>query len=421
MHILFIVIILALAAYFILKNNQTNHYQSAEMHPQKPLLDSIPRQPVAFLSRGKLFFHQDNETQQIHSPYVQAVIDRVERKKALHGWKENTAFGTSYTGGLKPPVANEVDIQFSAAVFTTPEKLVYFLSDSQMGGIFEYNVSTKEEKRLLHKQNLMYRELAINLNAEKMLYSQVSNTGGANIGISNLDGSDARELTGGDTLDSSPCWIGNENKLLFQSSGIARNEHGYLIAYGPSSILMMDIDSHQLNTILESDDIDYLSPKVAPDGALYFIKRPYEAPKYSGSHFLIDFVLFPFRVLRTLFHYLNFMSLVYSKKPLTSASGPKVQADLKELILKGKRINAEKALQSENRINGIPSLVPKSWQLIRKDKDGQETVIATNVATFDIKSDGSIIYSNGFGTFLLQGDGSQLMFESKLIEEISIA
>ncbi|MFX5595148.1 hypothetical protein ABTD92_21070, partial [Acinetobacter baumannii] len=85
-----------------------------------------------------------------------------------------------------------------------------------------------------------------------------------------------------------------------------------------------------------------------------------------------------FRLLRAVFHYLNFFSLMYSRKPLTSASGPALNADLKEIILKGKRIDAEKALLNENKINGVPSLVPASWQLISRDQQGNETVLAAN-------------------------------------------
>lgn len=50
--------------------------------------------------------------------------------------------------------------------------------------------------------------------------------------------------------------------------------------------------------------------------------------------------------------------------------------DLKTIILKGKVIDAEKALRKESRIMGVPSLVPASWELVQRRQDGSETTVA---------------------------------------------
>jgi hypothetical protein len=78
---------------------------------------------------------------------------------------------------------------------------------------------------------------------------------------------------------------------------------------------------------------------------------------------------------------------MYSRKPLNSASGSVVQTDLKESILKGKRIDAEKALHKENKINCIPSLVPKSWLLLRRNRQYPDVVLASNVFLYNIAAD----------------------------------
>ncbi len=91
---------------------------------------------------------------------------------------------------------------------------------------------------------------------------------------------------------------------------------------------------------------------------------------------------------------------MYSRKPLTGATGPAVQADLKDIVLKGKRIDAEKALRTGAKIGGVPSLVPGTWELVRRTPQGRENVLARHVASYDIAADGKIIYSNGSGVFL---------------------
>ncbi|MES2103746.1 MAG: hypothetical protein V4634_06975 [Pseudomonadota bacterium] len=110
---------------------------------------------------------------------------------------------------------------------------------------------------------------------------------------------------------------------------------------------------------------------------------------------------------------------MYSRKPLTSASGPTVSADIKSILLKGKRIDAEKALRQEASVNGVPSLVPKSWQLISRNRQGVERVLASNVVSYDITPDGKIIYSNGRGVFLLtDGDESRLILRSDVVADV---
>jgi hypothetical protein len=159
---------------------------------------------------------------------------------------------------------------------------------------------------------------------------------------------------------------------------------------------------------------------VSADGHLHFIRRPYETPSYSSGNLLLDTLLFPFRLLRAVFHYLNFFSLMYSRKPLTGAAGPAVQADIKDIILKGRRINAEKALREETAINGIVSLVPRTWELVSRNRQGVERVLATNVASYDLMSDGSIVYSNGRAVFMLgAGTQSTLVLKDDLVGDVA--
>ena len=54
----------------------------------------------------------------------------------------------------------------------------------------------------------------------------------------------------------------------------------------------------------------------------------------------------------------------------------------------------------------MPSLVPRSWELVRRNAQRNELVVATNVASYDLLPDGSIVYSNGRAAFRL-GIGTQ--------------
>lgn len=423
MHIVVIAILLFIILYLLLRNQN-----QPEAPEQEPVSDSsveahnpVNEHNIAFISKGKLFIkNASSPVNEIHSPYIQEMIDRMNRSKQLHGWKENTSLSTSFVGqGGKSP-SDQVELQMTSAQFLPDNKLLYFMKDRNVGGLFEYNIESGEERRLLHRQNLNYEHLTVNTDNNKILCSQQHDNGIADIVMLSEDNTDYRQLTEGDTVDSAPAWIpGDSGHILYQSSGLARSEDGYVIAHGPASIHMLDLDNNQVVTVREDSGFDFLQPRVDQGGDLYFIKRPYEVHNYNGRSLFMDTLLFPFRLLRALFHYLNFFSLMYSQKPLTSASGPKVNADLKNLLVKGKRINAEKALAKENRVSGIPSLVPRSWQLVKRNKNGRETILATNVAAFDISSRNEILYSNGYAVFELTPDNkSRFVLRDELIADI---
>lgn len=430
MHILIIIIALLALAYFLNQAKQKNKLSTEE----KPLpaavhdaahqshLDRVANgQTVAFISEGKLFYRAAHgEVKQLHSPYVQEMLDKMEKHRERNAWKQNTSFGVSASGAMRQFNGEGAHINATAMQFDEQGRILYFLQDSGMGGLFSYELETGVERRILHRQNLALTDMNLDQASGRLLASSMNKGGIANLVMLNREGDDYRELTGGDTLDTSPCWIPDaEKQILYQSTGIARNQSGVTLAFGNASIQMLDMKNGSVSPVLDDPAYDYLHPRVCPQGNLHFIRRPYEVPKYETSNALLDVLLFPFRLLRALFHYLNFFSMMYSRKPLTSASGPTLNADLKEIILKGKRIDAEKALQKENMINGVPSLVPASWQLVSRNRQGHENVLATNVVSYDMRADGSIIYSNGRGVFLLgNGRQSSLILKSELVAEV---
>jgi hypothetical protein len=426
MHVVIVLLIVGIVLYLFFRfsmSNKTDSHDHQESSAMDTSLGLFAKHRLAFISRGKLFLKDgDNAPQEIHSPHVQSLMDRIERSRQRHGWKEGTAFESSYISDRSNVPSDQHALNTKSVQFTPDGKLLYFLADDHVGGLFEYDLDTGDEKRLIHQQRLQLDDLSVDETGQHLICSQHSTNGTANIAIMDADGSNYREVTGGDTVDSAPAWIpGNLNQIVFQSSGVARNEHGFVVALGPSTLQILDIQKGELSAVKEESNLDFLQPKVEPSGDLLFIRRPYEPPRYASSNFLIDLLLFPFRLLRAIFHYLNFFSLMYTRKPLTSASGPEVKADLKELLIKGKRIDAENALRKETRVNGVRSLVPRSWQLIRRTRTGNEKVLATNVAAYDITSDGRIIFTNGYGVFMLDSSNDpQVVLRGRLIAELVV-
>ena len=106
MHLLFVVVLVVLLFLLVLslRPRVTTASSDAAARPWQAGGAAIPSSgasapPVAFVSRGKLFHWNAAQAalREIQSPYVQGVMDRVERSRRLHGWKEGTAFGSAFS------------------------------------------------------------------------------------------------------------------------------------------------------------------------------------------------------------------------------------------------------------------------------------------------------------------------------------
>lgn len=379
---------------------------------------------LAYISGGRLFCKTDNgPAREISSPYIQEVVDRVERSKERNAWKQGTSFQVAAHGGMRDFEGEGAGagIQFSSALWYKDRSLLYFLRDRAIGGLFSFDLDTGVEQRLLHKQRLALSDLQVDESGSRIVACSSGEDGVSHIATLDIEGNRFREITTGDTIDAAPTWVpGEPDSILYQSAGLARSPQGYVAATGHATIQKLNMRNGSIDTVLESSAHDFLQPRVSADGVLHFIRRPYERPGYSAGNVLLDTLLFPFRLLRAVFHYLNFFSLMYSRKPLTGATGPKVQADIKDIILKGRRIDVEKALRQENAINGVAALVPRSWELVSRTPEGQETVLATHVASYDLLADGSVVYSNGRAVFRLERGGqASLLLKEELVGEVA--
>jgi hypothetical protein len=414
MHILILVLLAALAA-FVIYNIVKR--QSLAGQP-RPVVQT--GKDFAFLSNGKLFTRKAGAIQELESTYINETIKRREQARDRHSWKQGTSFEVSANRGARDFDQGDAPIQATSALYLPDGSLLYILRDEAIGGLFKRSAASGNEERLVLKQGLVAADLALSPDAQTLALSSEQSGGVAQIALVKIDGGGYRTVTGGDTVDSAPAWIPQApQQLLFQSSGLARDKEGYVLARGPASILKLDMEAGKVTPVLEDSGFDFLRPRVSNDGALLFIRRPYEGSGYGASSALLDTLLFPFRLLRALFHYLNFFSLMYSRKPLTSAGGPQQSADLKSIYVQGRRLDAERNLRSAGAVQGVPSLVPASWQLIRRDQNGGEAVLATNVLSYDLASDGSIVYTNGQGVFALQAHGNAaLLLEGQLVTEV---
>jgi hypothetical protein len=161
---------------------------------------------------------------------------------------------------------------------------------------------------------------------------------------------------------------------------------------------------------------------VGTDGLLYYIRRPYRSNRKSSSiwQVLKDILLIPFRLLYAIFQWLNFFSQMYTGKPLTAA-GTKQTVDPKQMKVWGDWLTPETMKDRRFGEPDAPSLVPRSWELVRQADQGTPEVLAEGVLSYDLRSDGAIVYTNGSAIYAIYPDGTrERLLVGNLIESVTV-
>jgi hypothetical protein len=285
----------------------------------------------------------DEHALAVESRFAQTVLDRALQIDQRHSWKSQGR-GAQFMGrGMlwgNEPGAREIRVAItSLSRGREPGEVLYALESRDMAGVFALGGAAAEERRLFHGNERRVRHLAADAGRGLIACSVAHDSGNAAVAVMSSDGSDLTEVTEGDSVDQAPSWVpGAARQVVFQSAGIGRDRNGAFHSLGPFAVKRLDLDRGEVTTLLEDPRHDLLGPRLARDGALLCIRRPYKGQ--AGATFLAamkDFLLFPARLLHAVFQWLNFFTARYSGRPLTTAGGPKREgADIRQMMIWGK-------------------------------------------------------------------------------------
>jgi hypothetical protein len=117
-----------------------------------------------------------------------------------------------------------------------------------------------------------------------------------------------------------------------------------------------------------------------------------------------DGLLAPFRLMYAGFRYLDFFSMKYSGKPLTTSGDTR-----------GRHVDARRLVERQNvaaagdvSADEAATVAPSDWLLVRRAPGGADEVVARSVAAYDLARDGSVLVTDGAAIFSVRaGDGSR--------------
>ncbi len=379
---------------------------------------------IAYLAQGKVRLKPPTEpARTIESPFANGIRERESRAQQRNSWKAQTD-GSPFSGAMvwgKGAGQQGPTPIYITSISGSPDqgRLIYSLESGSMCALLETQNLGAEERRLWNHNNFKLQHIRACPATGHLAFSILHTNGSANLGIMLKGETGLKELTEGDSVDTAPHWVpGRDRKIVFQSAGLGRNRHGHFLALGPFSIQELNMDTAEMTTLLEDPKVDYVAPRITADGAMYYIRRPYTPTEgLRPLQTLKDFFLFPFRLAFAVFQFLNFFSVSFSGKKLTSAGDARTkEMNLRQMMIWGNIIQANQNNQAEEGMD----LVPTTWQLARR-RDGREEIVVKGVLAYDLAADGTIAYSNGNAVFLLSPDGrKERLVMEKLIEQVVI-
>jgi hypothetical protein len=346
----------------------------------------------------------------------------------LHGWKGDKGmdvdpyYGANIVWGGQARSRPFRKFRFKNVMVKNENMIYYLLTNDFITGLFQYNISENEELRICHRHEFQELGMDYSPNIDKFVASMVNEDQSSDIKLLDNQAVSGKILTTGDSRDLNPSFSRFDTKdILYQTAGIGRNEEGFVWGYGPEAINKVNINSGEITTLLTEDKYDFLSPKDDEQGNIYCIRRPYRAPGYTSPIKMLWYVVtFPVRLIIAILRFLDAFTKLFSREPMRTA-GPSVQLPVKNKYVRvlGQTIDMAKVRRNA-RFSNEPSLVPKSWELIKLDKQGKISVISKRVSSFDIDDNNQVHITNGFRVKRLVGDTMQTAFKFNIIELLKV-
>ncbi len=390
----------------------------------------------AFLSDGKLFVKSgDSAPRLLESPFAAERVAREQQRSERHAWKgagrdpqdtfnARVVWGRQAGGQGKAEDAAPVVRHLAAG--TAPDEILYVLEMSASSGLFRQNVATGEERRIFHRQEFLCGGLSCDPVTGEIVFSAADRSGLANLERLGSDRASDHDLTDGEARDTLPAHVpGGAGALVFQSAGAGRDGDGHLLAFGPAAILKFNPTTHCLETLVEHEACDYLAPRLDREGNLWFIRRPYQdfARPGLGAQ-LLNFVLMPYHLGCAVFGFLDAFTRIFGRASLRHAGGPETQRPpaRRWVQIHETSLDLHQALKRHAKGDDSASLVPASWELIRRSADGVEESIASKIACYTLGDDGSVLYSNGFTVWRRAPGASsaEVVHRGKIIQALAL-
>ncbi len=356
---------------------------------------------LAYTSEAKIYMLDNGSKTEIPCGRLIKYKETLESIRRRSEWK-TTGKGAQFTGAAAVPEdISEVATKITGLSYDG-EKLIYGVILDQSAALYNRSTDRTDDNEGLILSGNEFTFGAFDSLDGKLAVSMGSSRSELHINVMEPPSSAYTEYTDGDTVEENPWWSrSRRGKIYFSTAGNARNEYGAVGAVSPRSGAVLDIEAGTMDEILSDEKYDYLKIKDDSAGNIYYIRQVYGGEKPSDNTSILDILLFPVKILKALGGWLNFMCTIWGGDPLKKGDtglpgfAKSKNRSAKDIIIDGNVIKAEKLARENELKDDASSIMPLSRVLIKREADGEETVIKKGVLDYTVCSDGKLIISDG--------------------------
>lgn len=310
----------------------------------------------------------------------------------------------------------------------SPCEIVYSITVDSLSGIITKDLTDEncDEGHIIHSRELVFSGASPNKNGKKLITCIKDNYFNSHLAVYDIDSSDYMTVTDGDSVDFDAAFsTQNDSLVYFASKGAGRNSQGEFVRYSPSSIYTYDLINGNIEEILSDDKKSLVKPKDDEYGNLYYIIRPEQENNRSVFGTLLDVLLIPWKLFKAIFYFFELFTTMFTGKGFSEKSNnPAKTMDKspREIVIEDNLINAneeyKKNLRHKDNFAGV---APWSWQLVKRDRNGNVTPVKNGVIDYRILSGGRIVYTNGKHIVLINADGKcEKLADATLCTKLSV-
>lgn len=373
---------------------------------------------ILFLSDGEMMVYENGKARRLHSARKVLYIRTAHNLEERNAWKYEGA-GAKFQHQANPyeyrSRTAEADCQIRA-IAPWKGRLLYALTTPEIGGLFVKDTADDDAPESNWLSEREFRPVDLHVQGDQVALAVDSMLGERHIAVMKGDSPRYEIVTQGDTQDSAPFLCPDGRYIYLTSAGWARDEQSRPLAKGPASLLRLDLRSGEMEEIATDDAYDYLRPKLAPDGTLYVIRRPYKSDMHKRLT-IIDRAKNIGATLKGLGKLLQAIGDPEgTAKRTPRVAGQSAEAAQKRM-LEGVMLDISKGRAEDG---GDEGCIPADWLLMRQAPDGHFEEVHKGVADYDFDGD-ALIFTDGRRIIRLEDGKKTVLHKAVFIPRIAVS
>lgn len=383
---------------------------------------------IAYTSENKIYCIDGGNKTEIPCGRVIKYKETLDSIRSRNEWK-NTGSGAMFTGTAMKSEVMEMPARITGITCcgATPdgaEELIYGIQLDGSSSLYSRSTDrTDMNEGLILSGNMCFG--AFDFLDGKLAVCIGSSSSHLHISVMEPPSAAYEEFTDGDTIEEDPCWSrAYKGRIYFSTAGYGRDANGAIGGISPRSGAYLDTVNREMEEFLSDPKYDHFKIKDDKYGNIYYIRQPYGGENKKDGIKLTDVLLFPVRLLKGLFGWLNFMCTIWGGEPLKSGgsglpnSEKAKERSAKDIIIDGNVIKAKEIAKAEEAKDGeVSGFMPLSRVLVKREADGTETVLKKGVLDYSLCDEGVLI-SNGRQITLLADGSEKLIAKAYLARNI---